>query len=125
VFFLLGERGVAVSIIRVDVGVSGRRAAWWQQTLCGVVERSYYNFSSLASRVYYRFSEGFHPSSFLLSFFFSLPVHTSDRLLCYVKKKKKKKKRARIYTGVTRESSESCRCGCFLLVWFESEAMLA
>jgi hypothetical protein len=55
--FLLGERGIAVSIIRVDVGVSGRRAAWWQQTLFGVVERSYYNFSSLASRVCYRFSE--------------------------------------------------------------------
>lgn len=125
-FFWLGERGVAVSVIRVDVGVSGRRAAWWQQTLCGVVERSYYNFSSLASRVYYRFSEGFHLSSFLLCvcvFFFAFPVHTSDRLLCYVKKKKKK--RARIYIGVTRESSESCCCSCFLLVWFESEAMLA
>jgi hypothetical protein len=78
VFFWLGERGVAVSIIRVDVGVSGRRAAWWQQTLCGVVERSYYNFSSLASRVYYRFSEGFHLSSFLLCvcvFFFVSGSH--------------------------------------------------
>jgi hypothetical protein len=109
--FLLGERGVAVSIIRVDVGVSGRRAAWWQQTLFGVVERSYYNFSSLASRVCYSFSEGFHLSS-LFFFSFSFPVHTSDRLLCYVKKKK----RVRIHTGVTRESSESCCCGCGCLL---------
>jgi hypothetical protein len=65
----------------------------------------------------------FPPSCCVCVFFFAFPVHTSDRLLCYVKKKKKK--RARIYIGVTRESSESCCCSCFLLVWFESEAILA
>jgi len=99
--FLLGERGIAVSIIRVDVGVSGRRAAWWQQTLFGVVERSYYNFSSLASRVCYRFSEGFHLSSFLLCFFFRFRF-TLLIICCVTWRRRRRRRREREHILVLR-----------------------